>query len=96
MKELVTLLGRLAFLALVVACVLVTYLVMTGEKWQSLKPRSEPKKAATKSSFNQRLDRQGRSNTHGMGKVSEKAMATEGTEEKPLRNKETTAWTWPA
>jgi len=53
MKALVTLLGRLAFLALVIGCLLVAYLVMTGEKWQRPRPRSEQKKAATKTSLDQ-------------------------------------------
>src|SRR6516165_5320462 len=52
MKEIVCLVARKPFLILVVACVVVAYLVMTGQKWQSPKP--ERKKAATKTASDQR------------------------------------------
>jgi hypothetical protein len=54
MKEIVCLVARMAFLILVVACVVVAYVVMTGQKWQSPKPKPEPKKAATKTTSDQR------------------------------------------
>jgi hypothetical protein len=48
MKALLTFVARLAFLALVIGCLVVAYLVMTGRKWHSPRPRSEQKEAATK------------------------------------------------
>jgi hypothetical protein len=54
MKEIVCLVARKPFLILVVACVVVAYLVMTGQKWQSPKPKPERKKAATKTASDQR------------------------------------------
>ena len=67
MKELVTLLARLAFLALVIGCVVVTYLVMTGEKWQSPKPKPKQKKTASQNSFDPELGRQARSTADDLG-----------------------------
>ena len=56
MKEIVTLIARLAFLALVVASLIVTFLIMTGRNrnWQSLNPKVGPKKGAIKTSAGQR------------------------------------------
>jgi hypothetical protein len=54
MKEIVCLVARMAFLILVVACLVVTGLVMTGRKWESPKPKPGPKKAATKTASDQR------------------------------------------
>jgi hypothetical protein len=54
MKEIGCLVARMAFLILVVACLVVTGLVITGWKWQSPKPKPEPKQAATKTTSDQR------------------------------------------
>ena len=56
MKEIVTLIARLVFIALVVVCLFVTFLVMTGRtwNWQSIKLNVGPKKAAIKTSAGQR------------------------------------------